>query len=103
MITGEHMGIEYRVPLDTPVSQEWDHVLRAAPYFSHYNQPYRLYEFRSPNRPNLDAMPDVVVAIKPNGLYFCDNGNRTITQAILNDVRAAIIAAGTTFVVEDYE
>ena len=103
MIRGEHMGIEYRRPLDKPTSQQSDNVLRATPYFSHYNQPYRLYEFRSPNRPNLDAMPDVVVAIKSNSLYLCDNGNRTIMQAILNDVRASIIAAGDSFVLEAYE
>jgi hypothetical protein len=97
------MGIEYRVPLDRPASQEWDHILRAAPYFSQYNKPYRLYEFRAPNRPFPDGMPDVVVGVKSNGLYLCDNGNRTITEAIVSYMRAAITAAGNTFVLEDYE
>ena len=97
------MGIEYRVPLDDPMPQAWDHILRTAPYFSQYNQSYQLFEFRSAQRPNLGEMPAVVVAIEPHGLYVCDNGDRRIAQAVLTCVRAAIIAAGQPFRIEDYE
>jgi hypothetical protein len=82
------MGIEYKFYVNNFDAQKLDDILRRGPFFSDYDTDFRLYNFRMASNTDPVVMPNLVVAIEPDGLYVCDNGGSDSAERVINYLKA---------------
>ncbi len=94
------MGVEYKIGFLVEDAQSLDAMLRQAPFFSDYDENFKLYNYREDLSKDLFVMPDAHAAIEADGIYFCGNCGK-ISSVILEHLkRAASQRYGSTVVVE---
>jgi len=92
------MGNEYKIRFEHEDEEELDSLLRVLPHFADFNIERRYYNYRMPD--NLEGMPNAVIQIEADGLYFCDF---LMPQDMLNQVTAIVKRKYGNAHIEDYE
>ncbi len=65
------MGIEYRLQFTAPDAATVVSVLQRLPMVQKVAGDEPMFELRTEQ--TTDTMPDAVVSLQPDGIYFCDN------------------------------
>ena len=98
------MGNEYKIRFRYKSTEQVDQILRKFPYFSQYLSDYKQYEYRFVPDIKIDKIPDVSIAVLPDGFYFCDHcGNDLVLSSVLKNLEETITGANQVFVIEDLE
>lgn len=98
------MGLEHRIAVEGQEVDALKQILSNAPHFASYDQQYAVFFYRANITADPKIMPDAMASVQEHGFYFCDNcGLQSITNDVLDYLRAAIEATGQVFVIEDLE
>lgn len=84
------MGVECKFYVNNFDTQKLDDILRRGPDFYDYDPDHRLYNFRMASNTDPVVMPDLMVAIEPDGLYVCNNGGSDLAERVINHLKTLL-------------
>ncbi len=97
------MGFEYHIPFRFQDANALNQALKDAPHLANYDKQYSMYEYRANIAAGTTTLPDAMAAVREDGFYFCECGDRKVVKDILAFLRSFVEASGQIFSVEDLE